>query len=90
MPVPLDSAFISNSPSQTAILVSFGVLLFNVALVGGLVAIPALLGTVWMQPIFLAVLLAVEVVIYKILLRAAGRLLEDRREELVEALQVAA
>jgi hypothetical protein len=58
--------------------------------VGGLVAIPALLGFVWLQPIFLAILLAVEVVFYRVFLRAAGRLLEDRREELVEALQVAA
>jgi hypothetical protein len=90
MPVPRDSAKITNSPSQTAILVSFGVLLLNVVLVGGLVAIPALLGFVWLQPIFLAVLLAVEVLFYRVLLRVAGRLLEDRREELVEALQVAA
>jgi hypothetical protein len=90
MPVPRDSAKITNSPSQTAVLVSFGVLLFNVVLVGGLVAIPALLGSVWMQPIFLVFLVAVEVVFYKVLLRAAGRLLEDRREELLEALRVAA
>jgi hypothetical protein len=90
MPVPRDSSKITNSPSQTAILVSFGVLLFNGVVVGGLVAIPALLGFVWLQPIFLAILLAVEVVFYRVLLRAAGRLLEDRREELVEALQVAA
>lgn len=90
MPVPRDSAKITNSPSQTAILVSFGVLLANAVLIGGLVAIPALLGFAWLQPMLLAVLVVLEAFIYRALLRPAGRLLGDRREDLIEALQVAA
>jgi hypothetical protein len=90
MPVPRDISKITNSPSQTGILASFGILLANVVVIGGLVAIPALLGAVWLQPILLAGLVAAEVFVYRVMLQPAALLLQNRRESLVEALEVAA
>jgi len=90
MPVPRDISKITNSPSQTGILASFAMFLVNTVLIGGLVAIPALLGAVWLQPILLAGLFAAEVFVYRIMLQPAAILLENRRESLVEALEVAA
>lgn len=88
MPVSRDIASITNSPSQTAVLVTFGVLIANVLLIGGFLTIPTLLGAGWLGPLLLLMLVAVEVGMYSMMLRPAGRLLETRRESLVEALQI--
>jgi len=87
VPVARDISKISNSPSQTGALASFGMLLVNVVLIGSLMAIPALLGAAWLCPILLGVLLAIVITAYRVFLRPAARLLQQRRESLVEAVQ---
>jgi hypothetical protein len=88
MPVPRDISSITNSPSQTAVLATFGVLISNALVIGGSMAIPALLGAKWAGPLILAMLIAAEIGFYRVMLRPAGQLLESRRESLIEALQV--
>ena len=88
MPVPRDISSVTNSPSQTAVLATFGVLIGNALVIGGSVAIPALLGASWLGPLLLALLIAAEIVLYVVMLRPAGQLLDSRRESLIEALQV--
>jgi hypothetical protein len=88
MPVPRDISSITNSPSQTAVLATFGVLIGNALVIGGLMAIPALLGAVWFGPLLLALLISAEIVLYVVMLRPAGQLLDSRREALIEALQI--
>jgi hypothetical protein len=89
VPVARDISKITNSPSQTGVLASFGMLLVNVVLIGGLLAISALLGAAWLVPVLLGLLLIVEITAYPVFLRPAARLLEQRREALVEAVQIA-
>jgi len=89
VPVARDVSKITNSPSQTGVLASFGMLLVNVVLIGGLLAIAALLGAAWLGPVLFGVLLAVEIAAYPIFLRPAARLLQQRRESLIEAVQIA-
>ena len=64
-------------------------LVFNAVLIGGLVAVPALLGLTWLPLVLLSVTVLLEVFLYRFLLGPAGRLLLERRERLVEGLQVA-
>jgi hypothetical protein len=85
--VPRDISSISNSPSQTAFLATFGVLLVNALVIGTCLTIPALLGSAWLGPVVLLVVTGFEVSLYTTLLGPAGRLLESRRESLIEALQ---
>jgi hypothetical protein len=87
MPVPRDISSITNSPSQTGVLATFGVLIGNVLVIGGSLSIPALLGARWYGPLLVALLIAAEVVLYTVMLRPAGRLLHARRESVIEALQ---
>lgn len=87
MPVPRDISSVTNSPSQTAVLATFGVLIGNALLIGGSVAIPALLGARWLGPILLVLLIGAEIALYGAMLRPAGKLLYSRRESLIEALQ---
>jgi hypothetical protein len=87
MPVPRDISSITNSPSQTAVLATFGVLIGNALVIGGFIAIPAILGARWLGPLLLALLIVAEIVIYVVMLRSAGQLLDSRRESLIEALQ---
>ena len=88
MPVPRDISSITNSPSQTAVLATFGVLIGNALVIGGLMTIPALLGVGWVRPLVLALLIAAGTAFYRVMLRSAGQLLDSRRESLIEALQV--
>jgi ABC-2 type transport system permease protein len=87
MPVPRNISSITNSPSQTAVLVTFGVLLANALVIGACLTIPAILGLAWLGPVLLLVLIGFEVGLYVTLLGPAGRFLESRRESLIEALQ---
>ena len=87
MPVARDISKITNSPSQTGVLASFGMLLVNALLIGGLMAIPALLGVAWLGPVLLAVFLAAVITAYRVFLHPAARLLLQRREALIEAVQ---
>jgi hypothetical protein len=87
MPVARDISKITNSPSQTGVLASFGMLLVNAILIGGLMAIPALLGVAWLCPVLLGALLVVEITAYRVFLHPAARLLLERREALIGAVQ---
>jgi hypothetical protein len=87
MPVPRDISSITNSPSQTAVLATFGVLIGNALVIGGFMAVPALFGARWLGPLLLALLIAAEIVLYVVMLHSAGQLLDSRRESLIEALQ---
>jgi hypothetical protein len=88
-PVARDSSKFAGSPSQTGVVGSFGMLAANALLVGTLVVIPGLLGIGWLRPLFLGLLVAVEVAAYRVCLAPAGRLMAARRESLVEALKIA-
>jgi hypothetical protein len=85
--VPRDISSITNSPSQTAVLATFGVLIGNALVIGSLVAVPALLGAKWLGPLLLVLLIAAEIVLYVMMLHPSGQLLESRRESLIETLQ---
>lgn len=87
MPVPRDISSITNSPSQTAVLATFTVLICNVVVIGGSLVTPALFGFPWYGLPMIALLIVAEIALYKAMLRSMGRLLERRREFLVEALQ---
>jgi hypothetical protein len=87
LPVARDISKIGSSPSQIGVLVSFGVLIANVILIGGLVVMAELAPSPWVQPLLLMILVGLEVAAYRILLGPAARLLEERRESLVEAVQ---
>jgi hypothetical protein len=87
MPVPRNISSITNSPSQTAVLATFGVLLVNTLVIGGCLTIPALVGMAWLGPVLLAALVGFEIALYAVMLRPAARVLESRREFLIEALQ---
>jgi hypothetical protein len=88
LPVARDISKIGNSPSQTGIFVSFVMLLANVVLIGGSLAIAALAGVRWLQPVLLALLFAVHVVVYGMSLGPAAAMLERRKEALIEASRV--
>jgi hypothetical protein len=87
MPVARDISSITNSPSQTAVLATFAVLIINALVIGGCLTLPAVLGLAWLGPLLLVGLVAFEAVLYVTMLRPAARLLDSRRESLIEALQ---
>jgi hypothetical protein len=87
VPVPRDISSVTNSPSQTGVLASFGVLIVNALVIGGCITIPTLFGYGWLGPLLLTVLIAIEVGVYSMTVRTAGRFLSSRRESLIEALQ---
>ena len=62
-------------------------LIVSVLVIGASMTIPALLGVKWLGPLLVALLIVAEIVLYSMMLRPAGRLLQARRESLVEALQ---
>jgi hypothetical protein len=88
LPVPRDMSAINNQPSQMAILLSLLILAVLALLVGPLLTLPVLLG--WpaaVRPILLTALLGGAVVVYGWVLGQAARLLEERREQIVETLR---
>ena len=84
-PVARDISKISNSPSQTGVLSSFALLAVNLVLIGAPVFAASFMGVGWMRPFILAVLIAVELCLYRMMLPVASRLVEERCEFLVEA-----
>ncbi len=86
-PAARDLSSMKSQMSQTGMLLSFLCLFAVIAVTSLTLTLPALLGRAWLQPIFLGLLLAVQVGIYPFALRSAARLLERRRERLMEALR---
>jgi hypothetical protein len=87
-PVARDISSIKNSPSQIAVLLS----LVSIAGAGGMITLflflPLALGLAPLQPLFLLVLLLPVALAYVWVLRFAGRLMENRKDRLIEELKV--
>jgi hypothetical protein len=88
-PVKRDPAAITNSPSQVAVLLIFVALAINGAVIGTVLLLANLLGGGPLQPLLLAALVTAEAALYWLLLKPAGRLLDARKESLIEVLQAA-
>ncbi len=86
-PVARDISSMNSSPSQTGTLFAFLSVIATGAVLSLTMTIPALMGRLHLQPVFLAGLLAVELLVYFPLLRLSARLLDDRREGLMETLR---
>jgi len=86
-PVARDIASQKSQPSETGMLFSF-LSMIGIGLVLALtMAIPAFAGFLYLQPVFLAGLLGVVLLLYFRLLHLAARLLEERREVVMETLR---
>ncbi len=87
-PAARDLSSMKSQLSQTGILLSFLSFFAVVSVTSLLLAFVAWLERGWLQPVFLALLLAAQVAIYPLVLKSAARLLEHRREGLMETLRV--
>ena len=87
LPVGRNISKIGSSPSQTGVFISFAMLAANVVVIGGFVVIGAMTTSPWVQPVLLWILVVVLAAAYRTMLAPAARLLEDRRESLIEAVQ---
>jgi hypothetical protein len=85
-PVRRDISSITNSPSQIAILISLASLGIAVSLVTATLLLAERAGQAFMRPLFLLVLLLVLGWSYRLTLRLAGRLMEQRKEKLIDSL----
>jgi hypothetical protein len=88
-PVRRDISSITNSPSQVAILISLGSLAMAAVLGTGMLFLAYLIGSAWVRPLLMGVLLAALVVAYRLSLGLAARLLERRKEQLIDVLGAA-
>jgi hypothetical protein len=85
-PVRRDISSITNSPSQIAILISLASLSAAVSLVAATLLLADLSGKAYLRPIFLLALLLILGWCYRLTLGLAGRLMEQRKEKLIDAL----
>jgi len=86
-PVPRDMSTTRNQPAPIAILLSLLILVGTGLLLGPFVSIPVLLGLSALQPLLLAALAAAMVVVYRLTLTYAARLLAERRDHLIDSLK---
>jgi hypothetical protein len=87
-PVKRDPAGMNSSPSQVAVVVMFVGVLVNATIISAVLLAAGLLGSGQLQALLLAVLGAVVATVYWLLLGPAARLLEVRKESLIETLRV--
>jgi ABC-2 type transport system permease protein len=85
-PVPKDVSARDSSISQTGLLISFAGLAVVAAVVWAFLTIPVLIGWPALQPLSLAALFAVQVVVYRRTLRLAERSFMNNREKIITAL----
>lgn len=85
-PVPKDISTRDSSISQTGLLISLAGLVVVAAVTWVFLTVPVLIGMPALQPLFLAVLFAVQVVVYKRTLRFVERSFMDNREKIITAL----
>jgi hypothetical protein len=85
-PVTRDISSVRNSPSQVGILLSFVSLSTVASLVALFLIAPFALGVLWLRPLLLLVLLLLTGWVYVFVLRFAARLMDARKEKLVESL----
>jgi hypothetical protein len=86
-PVKRDPAGMNSSPSQVAVLIMFAGVLVNATIISAVLLVAGLLGSGLMQALLLAALVVIISAIYWLLLGSAARLLEARKESLVETLR---
>jgi hypothetical protein len=86
-PIGRDASSILNSPSQTAIFVSIVALMVGASFGGIGLAAAILLGVAHLLPLFLLVILAAVIGIYSYGLKLAARLLNDRKDRVMQALR---
>ncbi len=86
-PVRRPISAVASSPSQVAMVVLLAVTVANVIVMGGLLVVVASLAGARLQPLVMAILFALVVAGYTLLLRPAVDLLRWRRETLVAALE---
>ncbi len=86
-PAARDLSSMKGQLSQAGVLLSFLSLFAVAAVLSPLLVLPALLDRLWLQPLLLGLLLAAQAAVYPFVLRAAARLLEHRREGLLETLR---
>lgn len=88
-PLQRDMSRMVSSPSQVATLLSIVCLALSLLLIGPFLSIPILLGWTWLQPLAMLVLLAGLSGIHLVSLNMTARLLDERRERILEALKSA-
>jgi hypothetical protein len=86
-PVKRDPAGMNSSPSQVAVLIMFAGVIVNATMISLILLATGLLGSEQLQALALAVLVVVIAAIYWLLLSPAARLLETRKERLIETLR---
>jgi hypothetical protein len=86
-PLPRKVSALANAPSQVAVLLSILALALMVLLIGPLLSLPELLGLRWLQPVALAVLLAILAAVHAFSLRVAADLLAERKDRFLETLK---
>ena len=86
-PIRRDMSTIRNQPSQVGILLS----LFSFSVIAGIIAfflfIPLFLGMKFLQLIFLAALMIIQIGVYSLTLKLSSRLMGERKEKMIEALK---
>ncbi len=86
-PAERDISSMRNNPSQTGIFMSFGGLIVSGGIIFLCLLIPYLYGFTLLQPFLLAIVLSAQVWLYAFCLKYAARLLESRKEKIVETLK---
>jgi len=86
-PTPRDMSTTRNSPAPIAILLSIVVLVVTGLLLGPFLSIPMLLGLHALQPVLLAGVCAATTGLYRMTLRHATQLLDQRRDQMIDSLK---
>jgi len=86
-PVWRNIASVTNTPSQIAIVFSLVAVAAIAALVALFLLLPSLLGLNYLLPLSLALLLALQIGLYWLVLQFAAGLLHERRQKLTETLR---
>jgi ABC-2 type transport system permease protein len=87
-PVARDCSSITNSPSSLAVLVGLGTLAIAVGAIGAVVVAPVALGYPAFQPLIVAMLLGLLLLVYRFSLPRAAALMAYRAEKMVDKLRV--
>jgi len=87
-PVARDCSSITNSPSTSAVLIGLGTLVIAMGTIGAVVIAPVALGYPAFQPLIVAMLLGLLLLVYRFSLSRAAALMAYRAEKIVDKLRV--
>ena len=87
-PVARDCSSITNSPSTSAVLIGLGTLVIAMGAIGAVVITPVALGYPAFQPLIVAMLLGLLLLVYRFSLARAAALMAYRAEKMVGKLRV--